>query len=121
MLSVEDWAEIRRPHRAEGLPIKVIARVLGISKNTVKAALASDAPPKYQRAQRGSIVEEVEPRIRELLRPIPGCRPLGGVPRCGVRAITTCAATPTTTLWTPPLSDTGYWRVRRSGSGPSLL
>jgi len=23
---VEDWAEIRRPHRAEGLPIKVIAR-----------------------------------------------------------------------------------------------
>jgi len=33
MLSVEDWAEIRRLHRAEGLPIKVIARVLGISKN----------------------------------------------------------------------------------------
>ena len=28
MLSVEDWAEIRRLHRAEGLPIKVIARVL---------------------------------------------------------------------------------------------
>ena len=50
MLSVEDWAEIRRPHRAEGLPIKAVARVLGISKNTVKAALASDAPPKYQRA-----------------------------------------------------------------------
>jgi len=68
---VEDWAEIRRPHRAEGLPIKVIARVLGISKNTVKAALASDAPPKYQRAQRGSIVNEVEPRIRELLRAYP--------------------------------------------------
>ncbi|ORA20738.1 sigma factor-like helix-turn-helix DNA-binding protein, partial [Mycobacterium arosiense] len=50
MLSVEDWAEIRRLHRAEGLPIKVIARVLGISKNTVKAALASDGPPKYERA-----------------------------------------------------------------------
>jgi hypothetical protein len=31
MLSVEDWAEIRRLHRAEGLPIKVIARVLGVS------------------------------------------------------------------------------------------
>ena len=43
MLSVEDWAEIRRLHRAEGLPIKAVARVLGISKNTVKAALASDA------------------------------------------------------------------------------
>jgi hypothetical protein len=29
MLSVEDWAEIRRLHQAEGLPIKAIARVLG--------------------------------------------------------------------------------------------
>jgi len=28
VLSVEDWAEIRRLHRAEGLPIKVIARTL---------------------------------------------------------------------------------------------
>jgi transposase len=71
MLSVEDWAEIRRLHRAEGLPIKVIARVLGISKNTVKAALASDGPPKYERPQRGSIVDEVEPRIRELLQTYP--------------------------------------------------
>jgi transposase len=71
MLPVEDWAEIRRSHRAEGLPIKVIARVLGISKNTVKAALASDGPPKYQRPQRGSIVDEVEPRIRELLQAYP--------------------------------------------------
>jgi len=58
MLSVEDWAEIRRLHRAEGLPIKMVARVLGISKNTVKSALASEAPPKYQRPQKGSIVEE---------------------------------------------------------------
>lgn len=71
MLSVEDWAEIRRLHRAEGLPIKVIARVLGVSKNTVKSALASEAPPKYQRPQRGSIVDEVEPRVRELLQAYP--------------------------------------------------
>lgn len=42
MLTVEDWAEIRRLHRAEGLPIKMIARVLGISKNTVKSALESN-------------------------------------------------------------------------------
>jgi transposase len=71
MLSVEDWAEIRRLHRAEGLPIKVVARVLGISKNTVKAALASDQAPKYERRQAGSIVDEVEPRIRELLQTYP--------------------------------------------------
>jgi 16S rRNA U516 pseudouridylate synthase RsuA-like enzyme len=27
VISVEDWAEIRRLHKAEGLPIKQIARV----------------------------------------------------------------------------------------------
>ena len=68
---MEDWAEIRRLHRAEGLPIKAIVRVLGISRNTVRAAIASDAPPKYERTPAGSIVDEVEPRIRELLRSYP--------------------------------------------------
>src|SRR6478609_11943896 len=71
MLSVEDWAEIRRLRRSEGLPIKVIARTLEISKNTVKSALADDEPPKYERPPRGSIVDEVEPRIRELLQVYP--------------------------------------------------
>ncbi len=64
---MEDWAEIRRLHRAEGMPIKAIARVLGCSKNTVKSALASEEPPQYRRAPRGSVVDAVEPRIRELL------------------------------------------------------
>jgi transposase len=68
---VEDWAEIRRLHRAEGLPIKMIARVLGVSRNTVRAAIASDAPRKYERTPVGSIVDEVEPRIRELLQAYP--------------------------------------------------
>jgi transposase len=68
---VEDWAEIRRLHRAEGLPIKQIARVLGVSKNTVRAALRSAGPPKYERAGQSSIVDEVEPRIRELLQAFP--------------------------------------------------
>ena len=71
MLGVEDWAEIRRLHRAEGLPIKLIARTLGVSRNTVRAALASDEPPRYERPQRPSLVHSVEPRIRELLRVYP--------------------------------------------------
>ena len=29
MLSVQDWIQIRRLHRAEGLPIRSIVRVLG--------------------------------------------------------------------------------------------
>ena len=71
MLDVEDWAEIRRLHRSEQVPIKVIARALGISKNTVKAALRSDGPPRYVRAPRGSVVDAVEPRIRALLQTCP--------------------------------------------------
>ncbi|MHB8440424.1 MAG: IS21 family transposase [Acidimicrobiales bacterium] len=71
MLDVEDWAEIRRLHLGEKLPIKVIARALGISRNTVRAALASDGPPKYERAPTGSAVDEVEPRIRALLQAYP--------------------------------------------------
>jgi transposase len=71
MLHVEDWAEIRRLHFAEGLPIRQIARQLGISKNTVKAKLAADLPPKYERAPVGSVVDEFEPRIRQLLKDYP--------------------------------------------------
>ena len=71
MLHVEDWAEIRRLHFAENMPIKRIARQLGISKNTVKTKLAADAPPRYERAPVGSVVDEAEPRIRQLLKDYP--------------------------------------------------
>ncbi|MEV5831963.1 IS21 family transposase [Nocardia sp. NPDC052112] len=71
MLNVEDWAEIRRLHRAEGMAIRAIARRLRISKNTVKRALASHEPPKYQRPPKGSIVDAVEPQIRVLLAEFP--------------------------------------------------
>jgi len=38
VIDVEDWAEIRRLHRAEGLGIKAIARRLGKARNTVHGA-----------------------------------------------------------------------------------
>lgn len=68
---MEDWAEIRRLHRAEGVPIKEIVRRLGVARNTVRAALASDEPPVYRRAPRGSLVDAVEPRVRALLADSP--------------------------------------------------
>ncbi|WP_248964808.1 IS21 family transposase [Sphaerisporangium perillae] len=71
MIKVEDWAEIRRLHRAEQMPIKAIARRLGMSKNTVKRALAADEVPTYRRAGKGSIVDAVEPQIRALLADFP--------------------------------------------------
>src|SRR6218665_2344418 len=53
VIVVEDWAEIRRLYSGEGLPIKEIVRRLGISRNTVRAALRSDRPPEYQRPPAG--------------------------------------------------------------------
>ena len=71
MLDVEDWAEIRRLHRAEGLSIKEITRRLGVSRNTVRSALRSDSPPVFNRRPRPSAVDAVEPAIRELLDEFP--------------------------------------------------
>ena len=71
MIAVEDWAEIRRLHRSEGLAIKEIVRVTGVARNTVRAALRSDAPPRYERPAKGSVADGFEPRIRELLRAYP--------------------------------------------------
>ena len=33
VINVDDWAEIRRLHRAEGMGIKAIARRLGLARN----------------------------------------------------------------------------------------
>ena len=71
MLVVEDWAEIRRLRRSEGVSISEIARVMGCSRNTVKAALASEGPPRYERARSRLLVDEYEPGIRELLSAFP--------------------------------------------------
>jgi transposase len=71
VISVEDWAEIRRLHRAEGLPIRQIARLMDVSRNTVRAALRSDGPPRYERGPAGSVADGFEPRIRELLTAYP--------------------------------------------------
>jgi transposase len=71
VIGVEDWAEIRRLHRAEGLPIKQIARIRNVSRNTVRAALRSDGPPRYEREPRGSVADGFEPQIRELLMAYP--------------------------------------------------
>ena len=65
---MEDWAEILRLRRVEGMAISAIAKRLGIARNTVKRALAADSSPNYVRAARGSIGDAVEPAIRELLR-----------------------------------------------------
>lgn len=71
MIDVEDWAEIRRLHKAERLGIRTIANRLGVARNTVREALRSDAPPRYERTAPGSIVDAVESEIRVLLSEFP--------------------------------------------------
>lgn len=68
---MEDWAEIRRLHKSEKMSIKAIARQLGVARNTVRAALSSDGPPKYERPPVGSAVDVFEPQIRALLAATP--------------------------------------------------
>ena len=68
---MEEWAEIRRLHRAEGRSIRAIARELELARNTVRAAVRSVQPPRYKRARRGSIIDAVEDEIR---RELQGCR-----------------------------------------------
>lgn len=71
MIDVEEWAEIRRLHRAEQMSIKAIARRLGVARNTVRTALRSDEAPHYERTGRGSAVDAFEPAIRRLLAVTP--------------------------------------------------
>ena len=71
MIDVEEWAEIRRLYRAEGLSIKAIARRLKLARNTVRDALRRDEPPRYERAPSGSVVDAFEPEIRALLAEFP--------------------------------------------------
>ena len=71
VLDVEDWAEIRRLSRAEGLSIREISRRLGLARNTVRSALRSEGPPVFDRKPRPSAVDAVEPQIRVLLEEFP--------------------------------------------------
>ena len=67
---MEDWALIRRLAR-EGAPKAAIARKLGISRTTVLKAIASDGPPKYERASGPTSFTPFEPLVRQLLADTP--------------------------------------------------
>ncbi len=68
MISVQEWAEIRRLALAEGMGKKAIARKLGLSRNTVRAALRSEEPPAYHRTPPGSKLDPYRAEIASLLR-----------------------------------------------------
>ncbi len=52
---------------ADGVPQRRVARDLGIGRSTVKRALASDGPPKYERPVVSTSFTPFEPLVRQLL------------------------------------------------------
>jgi transposase len=68
VVSVEQWAELRREHFVAGKSIKELARSTGLSRNTIRRALRSERPPSYQRAPRPSVLEPFKPEIHRLLK-----------------------------------------------------
>lgn len=77
MLDVERWAELRREHFVRGVSIKELVRRYGLDRNTVRRALRSDAPPRYERPRRPGKLDPFKEEIHELLRgdpKLPGVR-----------------------------------------------
>jgi hypothetical protein len=50
VVEVEQWAEVRRMHFVQRLSIKEICRRTGRSRVTIRRALRSEGPPRYERA-----------------------------------------------------------------------
>ncbi len=78
MIKVQEWAEIRHLHfaeglseRAEGLSERVIVDRLGMARETVRRAIAAEAPPTYSRPPAPSAFDTFEPRVRALLASFP--------------------------------------------------
>jgi transposase len=77
VLDVERWAELRREHFVRGVSINELVRRYGIGRNTVRRALRSDRPPRYERERRPSKLDPFKEEIHELLRKdpkLPGVR-----------------------------------------------
>ena len=68
MLVVEQWAELRRLHFIEHVPIRELARRKGLQRATVRRAIRSADPPKYSRPARASKVDPFKPEIARLLK-----------------------------------------------------
>jgi transposase len=71
VVDVEQWAEVRRMHRVEGLSGREISRRTGLHRDTVARLLAAAAPPRYQRKAAGSRLDPFKDWICEQLRADP--------------------------------------------------
>jgi transposase len=67
VVGVEQWAEVRRLHFVRGLSIHEIHRRTGLHRETVRRAIDSDKPPRYERAPKGSKLDPFKDEIHRLL------------------------------------------------------
>lgn len=72
MVSVEQWAEVRRMARVEGLSARGISRRTGLARATVARLLAAPEPPRYARKAVGSKLDPFKDWICEQLAGDPG-------------------------------------------------
>jgi transposase len=70
VISVEDWALIRRLV-ADGLPQRQVARQLGVDRKTVARAVSSASPPQYERPPVVNAFSPAGARVRALLAGYP--------------------------------------------------
>jgi transposase len=71
VVGVEQWAEVRRLHFVRKLSIHEIHRRTGLHRETIRRALRSEEPPRYQRAPAGSKLDPFKDEIHRLLRQDP--------------------------------------------------
>ena len=67
MIGVEKWAEIRRMKFIEERSIREIHRLTGYHRDTIRAALEGDEPPRYERPPRRSKLDPFKDEIHSWL------------------------------------------------------
>jgi transposase len=68
VVGVEQWAEVRRLHFVRGLSIREIHRRTGLHRETIRRAISSEAPPRYERKATGSKLDPFKDEVHRLLR-----------------------------------------------------
>lgn len=71
MQSVEQWAELRRQHFVDGVSIKELQRRTGLHRQTIRRALRSSEPPRYEREAVASKLDPFKDEIHRLLHDEP--------------------------------------------------
>jgi transposase len=71
VVDVEQWAEVRRLFFVRGLSQREIHRRTGLHRDTIRNAIYSETPPKYERAPAGSKLDPFKEEIHRLLKTDP--------------------------------------------------